>query len=380
MRGFLNLLAVRGAGFRGLFGDDDYRDVRAYFESHPELSATPLRNLPALAASVGLGAVSVKDESGRFGLNAFKIVGVRYAVHRLMSESDRGSRSGERTGASKAELAKRGLVCATAGNHGRAVARVASEHGLPCTVFVAALGEGDSPVDRRSRAARVAAMRADGATVEEVSGSYEDAVRLAAEHGSTTGALVVSDTSWPGYDEIPRFIVSGYTQVLAEAYEQWRRVPDVIVVQGGVGGLVCAVANWCAWRFGAARPFVIACEPDGAACLLASAEAGKPISLDSPLRTSMAALRCAEPSPAAWPAIARAVDAFVSIPDSLALDMVERLAQPAGTDPPIHSGLSGACGAAALVAVAKAQELAHVRRAARMDRSSHALVIVTEGP
>jgi diaminopropionate ammonia-lyase len=381
MRGFLNPLPARSASFRGRFTDDDYRDARAYFATHPELSPTPLRKLPALAASLGLGAVSVKDESGRFGLNAFKILGVRYAVHRLLSGADHGSRSGERTdGDSNPELVKRGVVCATAGNHGRAVARVASDHRLPCTVFVAAPGEGDSPVDRRSRGTRIDGMKADGATVVEVSGSYEEAVRRAVEHASSTGAVVVSDTSWSGYEQIPGFIMSGYTQILVEAYEQWHRMPDVIVVQGGVGGLVCAVASWCAWRFGAARPFVIACEPDGAACLLASAEAGKPIAINGPLQTSMAGLRCAEPSPAAWPAIARVVDAFVSIPDSLAVDMVERLAKPAGTDPPIHAGLSGACGAAALVAVAKAPGLAHVRRAARMDRSTHALVIVTEGP
>ncbi len=381
MRGFLNPLPARSASFRGLFGDDQYRDVRAYFATHPELSPTPLHKLPTLAASLGLGALSIKDETARFGLNAFKIVGVRYALHRLMVGSDDGSRSGEhRDGASNAALAKRGVVCATAGNHGRAVARVAADLRLPCTVFVASPAEADSPVDRRSRGARVAGMIADGATVVEVSGSYEEAVRRATEHGSTTGAVVVSDTSWPGYHEIPGFIVSGYTQILVEAYEQWQSKPDVIVVQGGVGGLVCAVASWCAWRFGAARPYVIACEPDGAACLLASAEAGKPIALEGVLNTSMAGLRCAEPSPAAWPAIVRTVDAFVSIPDSFAVDMVDRLAKPAGGDPPIQAGLSGACGAAALVAVARAPELANVRRASRMDRSTHALVIVTEGP
>ena len=199
MRGFLNPLATRSASFRGLFADDDYRDVRAYFAAHPELSPTPLRNLPALAASLGLGA---RVGQGRDRpLRVERLQDRRCPVRR--PPADVGVRSRLRIrrtpGASKAELGKRGVVCATAGNHGRAVARVASEHGLPCTVFVAAPGEGDSPVDRRSRAARVAAMRADGATVVEVSGSYEDAVRRAAEHGSTTGALVVSDTSWPGY-------------------------------------------------------------------------------------------------------------------------------------------------------------------------------------
>ena len=156
----------------------------------------------------------------------------------------------------------------------------------------------------------------------------------------------------------------------------------MIVVQGGVGGLVCAAASWCAWRFGAARPFVIACEPDGAACLLASAEAGQADRARGPACTrAWPALRCAKPSPAAWPAIARGVDAFVSVPDSLALDTVERLAEPEGGDPPVHAGLSGRVRRRrARGAWPRSPELAHVRRAVRMDRSTHALVIVTEGP
>jgi diaminopropionate ammonia-lyase len=364
MRGVLNPHVLREARFRGLFRDDEYRDVHAYFGTHPELPPTPLRSLPALARSLGLAAVSVKDETGRFGLNAFKIVGVRYAAHRLGDAA-----------------VARGLVCATAGNHGRAVARVASDKGVPCTVFVPAPRSGDSAAEIATRSNRVAGMISDGARIVAVNGTYSDAVREAAAHGAATGATIVSDMSWPGYEEIPRFIMAGYTQIFEEAYGKWDRTPDVIVVQGGVGGLVCAAASWCAWRYGADRPVVVACEPDGAACLMASAQAGHPVTLDGELATSMAGLRCAEPSPAAWPAIAAGVDAFVSIPDALAADTKRRLEGAHGDpDPPIHGGLSGVCGAAALVALATAPELEGVRRAARMDRSTHALVVVTEGP
>ena len=145
-------MATRSASFRGLFADDDYRDVCAYFAAHPELSPTPLRTLPALAASLGLGAVSVKDETARFGLNAFKIVGVRYAIHRLMSDPITAPvrrHSLERNLASAAWCARRR---GTTGARSRAWR---PNSGLPCTVFVAAPAEGDSPVDRRSRAARV---------------------------------------------------------------------------------------------------------------------------------------------------------------------------------------------------------------------------------
>lgn len=220
-------------------------------------------------------------------------------------------------------------------------------------------------------------MREDGAAVVEVDGTYEEAVRRAAAFGEETGAAIVSDTSWPGYDRIPRWIMAGYTHILEEAAAHWRDTPDVVVVQGGVGGLVCAAASWFARRFGAARPFFIACEPDDAACLMASARAGHPVTLTGELRTIMAGLRCAEPSPAAWPAIAVGVDAFVSVPDAWTLDAIERLR---GETPPIDAGPSGACGVAALLALVRSPGLEPVRSACRLDRSTRALAIVTEAP
>jgi len=294
--------------------------------------------------------VDAKDETHRFGLNAFKILGVRYAVHCLGDEA-----------------ASRGLVCATAGNHGRALARVAHQKRVPCTVFIPA---GGSP--------RIAAMRADGATVIEVAGSYDDAVRKAAEHGRVTGATVVSDTSWDGYAQIPRWIMAGYTQLFEEAHSQWNAPPSLVLIQGGVGGLVCAAASWFAWRFGQRRPYLIACEPESAACLMDSAKAGRPVQSDGDLSTAMACLRCAEPSPAAWPAIAAGIDAFVTVSDQQALDSVTRLSTLPG-DERIEAGLSGACGAAALAALATSPTFANVRQASGLDRSTRALIVLSEG-
>jgi diaminopropionate ammonia-lyase len=363
VRAFIN---PRVSQIEGLFTDADYRDIHAYHAAHPERVPTPLRLLPALAAELGLGSLAVKDESSRDGLHAFKIVGVRYAVHKMGDD-----------------VSVRGVVCATAGNHGRAVARVAREKKIPCTVFLpaarsAAAGAHDAEV--RTRTARVEAMRADGATVVEVQGSYEEAVRVAAAHAASIGATVVSDTSWPGYEEIPRWIMAGYTQLFEEAYGQWDRRPDVMFVQGGVGGLVCAAVNWCAWRFGAQAPKVIACEPDGAACLLESAEAGRPVTVAGPLATIMAGLRCAEASPAAWPSIRDGAAAFISIPDTAALDAVERLRHPVGSDPAIDAGPSGACGVAAVMALMRSPELAAARAALGFDETTHVLAVVTEGP
>ena len=330
--------------------DEEYRAVHSYFVSHPELAPSPLRSLENLAAALGVERVDAKDETHRFGLNAFKIVGVRYAVHCLGDDA-----------------AARGLVCATAGNHGRALARVAHQKKVPCTVFIPA---GGSP--------RIEAMRADGATVVEVTGTYEDAVRAAAEHGAATGATVVSDTSWDGYTQIPRWIMAGYTQLFEEAHSQWNSPPSLVIIQGGVGGLVSAAANWFAWRFGAERPYMIACEPDSAACLMDSARAGKPTPTNGDLSTAMACLRCAEPSPEAWPAIAAGIDAFVTVSDQQVLDAVDRLSVTDGAER-VESGLSGACGAAALLALAASPALDEVRRASQLDRSTRALVVVTEG-
>lgn len=365
MRGIVNRRVRRDSGFRGLFTDAEHGAVRDHYRERPALSPTPLRRLPALAEALGLGAMSVKDESGRFGLNAFKILGVSHAVHHL-----------------RAGALQRGLVCATAGNHGRAVARVARDHGVPCTIFVPA-GVGapaSGGLATATRTARVDAMRADGAEVVMVNGSYEDAVRLAAAHGADTGRTIVSDTSWPGYEQVPRWIMAGYTQLFEEASDQWDRRPDAIVVQGGVGGLVCAAASWAAWRYGSERPAVIACEPDSAACLLESAVAGGPVTARGDLSTIMSGLRCAVPSPIAWPAVQAGVDAFVTVPDSLAIAAIDRLRNPGGSDPAMHSGPSGACGIAAVMALMTAPELDEVRAACGLDRTSHVLAVVTEGP
>jgi diaminopropionate ammonia-lyase len=173
--------------------------------------------------------------------------------------------------------------------------------------------------------------------------------------------------------------MAGYTQLLEEAFSQWDVPPTLVIVQGGVGGLVCAAASWFAWRFGKDRPFFIAAEPDAAACLLASAEAGRPVTIDSSLDTIMAGLRCAEPSAVAWPAVAAGVDAFVTVPDSAAVEALSLLsAAPEGER--VEAGPSGACGLAALIELARARELVAVRSAAGLDRSSRAFVVISEGP
>jgi diaminopropionate ammonia-lyase len=364
---FVNPTVDRRASFHGLFQESAYRAVADFYDSRPNLTPTPLHSLPALAAHLSLADVLIKDETRRFGLEAFKIAGALYAMRTLGAAG-----------------LSRGVVCATAGNHGRAVARAAREIGCACTVFVPAEHPRATQRERRTRAARIDGMRRDGAVTSDVAGSYEDAVARAADHARHTGACVVSDTSWEGYETIPRAIMSGYTRLFEEAHQQWTRAPDVVLIQGGVGGLVCAAANWFSWRYGSRRPYLIACEPESAACLLESARAGRTATVQASkpgeVPTMMAGLRCAAPSPAAWPSIQAGIDAFVAVSDAIVEKALDILSHPRPGDTRIISGPSGACGLGALLALLSAPELDLVRRIGALNRSIRVMVVVTEGP
>jgi diaminopropionate ammonia-lyase len=306
---------------------------------------------------MSVGDIILKDESSRLGLNAFKILGVSYAVGRLLNQS---------------RIAKHSvLVCATTGNHGRAVARTARLRGLKAKVYV--------PAD--TAAARINAIEAEGASVITVNGNYDAAVRLAAEDARLHGWTIISDTAWPGYEEIPRLIMAGYTKLMDEAERQWgpEPPPDVVLVQAGVGGLACAVVSWLCHRFGQQRPFTIICEPASAACYLESARAGKPVLLAGPFNTRMAGLASGEVSSAAWSTVVTAADAFVAIDDEPTFRVMRELAQPVHRNPAIVAGASGACGLAVLLEVLQDKGLRPVREASGLNAKSRVLVINTEG-
>ena len=336
-----------------LFEPGEYQKVKDSFHPTP----TALWHLPALASSTGVADILVKDESSRMGLNAFKILGVSYAVGRLLSD--------------KRIIKDAPLVCATTGNHGRAVARAAREHGLDAKVYVPA----------STASARIEAIEEEGASVLTIGGNYDDAVRLAAEDARRHGWTIISDTAWPGYEEIPRLIMAGYTKLMDEAESQWapEPPPDVVLVQAGVGGLTCAVVSWLCHRFGAQRPFTIVCEPTSAACYLESARAGRPVSLHGPFNTNMSGLSSGEVSSIAWPAIAAAADAFVAIDDEPSMQAMRKLAHPTDGDPAIVAGASGACGLAVLLEILRDEKLRPVREASGLNSVSRLLVINTEG-
>lgn len=334
----------------GLFSAAEYEQVRAFFDARPGLVPTPTRDLPALANRLGLGALLVKDETSRFGLNAFKLLGGRFAIETLISEG--AIRTGDT------------LVCASEGNHGRAVARAAREAGCASRVYMA----GDAATSR------VEAIAGEGATVIRVVGSYDDAVRIMSQDAKTNDWTIISDTSWVGYERIPRLIMLGYTRMIAEVTAPF----DVVFVQGGVGGLLCGVASACAFRY-PKRPRVVCVEPSQAACLMASARAGRPIAVTGPLQTRMAGLRNREVSPLAFEAIQPIVDAYVAVDDEWACDAARHLARPIGADATVAAGASGAAALAGLLAICGDPSLSQVRERLQLDRQARVLVIVSEG-
>jgi diaminopropionate ammonia-lyase len=352
----LNESARSASNYRGLFDNQEYERVKEFFSSRPRNHSTPLRHLRELATEFGVADILLKDESERFRLNAFKILGVSYAVRRMLDDG---------------ELAEGSVVaCATEGNHGRALARVAAENRLEAKVYVSS----------HTAPARIKALEEERAHVVLVEGNYDDAVRQAKADTEAHGWTIVSDTAWPGYERVPRLIMAGYTRLLDEAEEEWKEAPpDVVLVQAGVGGLACAVVSWLCWRYGARRPFTIVCEDASAECLLESTRAGEYTSLPGPFDTIMAGLRCGEASSIAWPVLAVAADAFVSVNDEYCVEAVRLLASPLGSDERVAAGASGACGLAALLAILRDESLSPVRESSGLGADSRVFVINTEG-
>jgi diaminopropionate ammonia-lyase len=351
------LLRPRGRAGANLFRDNDFARQRRFFAERPALTPTPLHRLPALAASLGIRELLVKDETARFGLNAFKAAGAMFAVTTLI---ERGAiREGDT------------LVCASEGNHGRAVARAARDAGCAARVYLA---ESVAP-------ARIQAIQSEGAIAVSVAGTYDDAVRVMARDAAANGWTVISDTSWEGYDEIPRLIMLGYTRLMDEAEQAWSPdpAPDIVLVQAGVGGLLAAVACWADHRFGHSRPAIIGVEPSSATCVQTSIRNGRPTTLPGPFDTVMGGLRCGEMSPVAFDSLNTLVDGFVGIDDDWAFDAMRRLARPADGDPRIAAGASGAAACGGLLAILRDPSLEPFRVGLGLGPASRAVVLVTEG-
>lgn len=312
------------------FGPVRARNVRGFHAGFPEYSPTPLCSLAGLAARLGLGRVLVKDESRRFGLKAFKGLGASWAVARILARRlnlppDGLSRAALCGPEARERLGEITLVTATDGNHGRGLAWAARQFGQRAVVFM----------PKGSAEARAAAIRALGAYCEITDLAYDDAVRHAAAHARATGGVLVQDTAWDGYEEIPRWIMQGYTTLALEAREQMRAMgltrPTHLLLQAGVGSFAAAVLSFFAVagaEEGGPAPLAVIMEPHSADCIFRSIRSGdgRAHAAAGEMRTIMAGLACGEPSSLAWGILREHAFAAVACPDGLAANGMRMLA------------------------------------------------------
>jgi diaminopropionate ammonia-lyase len=356
---------------RQLDGEIPGGEAFGFHQKLPGYRQSPLIGAPGIADVLGVGKVWVKDESSRFGLPAFKFLGASWAVYRVLLERIGGSIEPWRTFDDLKErfapLKPLTLIAATDGNHGRAVARMAHLLGFASHIFV----------PRGMAQARIDAIEGEGANVTMVDGSYDDTVTRAASLASGD-ALVISDTAWEGYTQIPRWIMEGYTTILREVDDQLAAAGsprvDVATVQMGVGGLAMAVV----WHYRlpelANQPKIVGVEPLAADAILQSARAGRMVEVPGPHTSIMAGLCCGVPSLVAWPIISRGIDVFIAIDDEWAREAMRALAR-AG----VVSGETGAAGLAGLLALLSGPERERHRQLLGLTPESQVVVISTEG-
>ena len=343
-------------------------EALAFHRRMPGYAPTRLADIPAVADDLGVGRLRVKVEAERFGLPSFKILGASWGTYKALEACVGGFRPWTSLEDLKEQLAAHGplaVTTATDGNHGRAVARMARLLGLDAMVFVP---EGTAPV-------RIEAIIGEGASCEVVEGgTYDDAVARSAEEAGER-RLVISDTSWPGYEEVPGWIIDGYSTIFQEVDEQLGgERPDVVVVQAGVGALTAAAARHFR-KDETEGTKLIGVEPLSAACILASLTAGRIVTVPGPHDSIMAGLNCGTPSPIAWPDVARGFDAFLAVADERARESMRALAAEG-----IVAGETGAAGLAGLRELMLGDEMEPLQDALQVGPDSSVLLLCTEGP
>lgn len=342
----------------------DTLDPLAFHRKLPGYAPTPLVSTPGIASRLGLSRVLVKNESSRFGLPSFKLLGASWATYRALA-----TRSGlglddwstlEELARALSFLKPFTLAAATDGNHGRAVAHMARLLGFEARIFV----------PRGTAEARIRAIESEGASCTIVDGDYDAAIGRSAEEASES-SLVVDDTSWPGYEEIPRWVIQGYGTIFREVEEQTDSPPSAVFVPIGVGALGAAAVDFYKRRSNAS---IVGVEPESAASVLASLSAGKIVTVPGPHDSIMAGLNCGTPSSIAFPTLLAGLDASVAIDDTYAEEAMRTLASCG-----IVSGETGAAALAGLEALLALPQATEVREEIDLEGNATVLLLVTEG-
>ncbi len=370
--------AVRGSAPDFLRGSTVDK-VHQFHQSLSVYHETPLIRLSDLAQKLGVRDVFVKDESKRFGLNAFKGLGGLFALASIICQ-----RLGlDIASTTFADLQKeeyrekiQNMVFATAtdGNHGKGVSWAAGLLGCQTHVYM----------PRGSSELRAQAIRDAGlAHVEITDMGYDDTVRYVSVLCEKHGWTLVQDTSWPGYEDIPTYIAQGYTtmgwEMVRQLREQGVDAPTHVFLQAGVGAMAGSITGYLVGVYGERTPTITIVEPENIACIYESAKAGRPQAVESEENTIMAGLNCGEPCTITWPTLRDCADHYVKCPDWVAAFGMRVLAHPNGTDETIVSGESGASTTGAFCTIMERPDLADIRTRIGLDENSVVLLISTEG-
>ena len=360
-----------------LLGLEEAKKVNDFHKSFPMYEKTPLHELKCLAKELGVKDIYVKDESYRFGLNAFKVLGGSYAIgsyiagklgepiEKMTYEKIISQETKEKTGECT-------FISATDGNHGRGVAWTANKLGQKCVIHM----------PKGAASERLENIKAEGAVADITEFNYDDAVRLSSREADENGWVLVQDTSWPGYEEIPTKIMQGYTTLSLEAYEQLKGVkPTHIFLQAGVGSFATSVTGFFSDIYGEDRPVITIVEPNEAACIFKTMKAndGQIHPVTGDMNTIMAGLACGEPVTVGVDILREYADHFASCPDYAAANGMRTLAKPVGSDPVVVSGESGAAGFGFLQEVLTDPDLEELKKRLGLDENSIILCISTEG-
>jgi len=369
--------AKEGSDVKAFLSVDHGKNVIDYHRSFPAYRETPLADLKELADELGLAGMYVKDESYRFGLNAFKVLGGSYSIGQWMAQK-LGLKENELTyekltdPETKKKLGDLTFVTATDGNHGRGVAWTARELGQKAVIYM----------PKGSAEERLHNIRAEGAEASITDMNYDEAVRLANKMGDEKGWIMVQDTAWEGYEKIPRWIMQGYATMAFEATEQLGNdVPTHVFLQAGVGSLAGAVSGLLTNYYGDKKPIITIVEPNKADCIYktAAAKDNKLHFVTGDMDTIMAGLACGEPNQIGWDVITECDEYAVSCPDWVAAEGMRVLGNTVGVDPKVVSGESGAVTAGLVAAVMTRPDLKWLKEELKLDENSKVLCFSTEG-
>lgn len=351
--------------------------ARRFHASFPNYAPTPLAELPNAAQALGVGKIYVKDESHRFGLNAFKVLGGGFAIGKYLAKRLNMDISDVSPAVltDEAVREKIGDICfitATDGNHGRGVAWMARCLKQKAIVYM----------PRGTASERLENIRALGADASIKDMNYDQCVRLAHEQAEKNGWILMQDTAWDGYTEIPSDIMQGYTTIADEIEQQLGGEPPThIFLQAGVGSFAAAILGYYAAKYGKNRPKCLIIEPNAANCIFRTAKAndGKLHIVEGDMQTMMAGLACGQPSDIAYNILNAYADAYLSCPDRVSALGMRMLGNPIDGDPRVISGESGAVGMGALCEIMRNPELAELKAALELGVNSRILLISTEG-